>query len=94
MLHDREEDAAGFLAEINIPPAHRKCCSLSISATLVYPVLPGLYMTLYWTGGWVRNKNQTGLGDVRTTLPSCTTEERNALTGRTKSDKLPSGSPR
>lgn len=49
---------------------------------------------LYWTGGWVRNKNQTGLGDVRTTLPSCTTEERNALTGRTKSDKLPSGSPR
>lgn len=38
--------------------------------TLVYPVQPGLSMTRYWIGGWVRNKNQTGLRGARTPLPS------------------------
>lgn len=45
------------------------------SFMLVYPVLPGLYMTLYWIGGEARNKNRTALGGARTILPSSKAEE-------------------
>ena len=44
--------------------------------TLVYPVLQDLYMVVYQTEGWARNKNQTGLGSARTTLPSIKTEKK------------------
>lgn len=95
-----EVGPTGFLEEININPAHRKCCSLCISATLHWSI-QSCRTSIWWfirlrVGQEIRTKQ----GWVAPGLPYLRSRQRrNRLARRTRSNKLPvsylfSGSPR
>lgn len=95
-----EVGPTGFLAEININPAHRKCCPLCISATVHWSIQSCRTSIWWFIRLRVGQEMRTKQGWVVPGLPYLRARQRrNRLARRTRSDKLPvsylfSGSPR